>query len=78
MLWLTHTLDLSLRRGFDYENATVLNNSLRGAKLTGCTGSLFFDKTSNDRGYNGYDIKQYKLDEETMMVKETLVMNFNP
>jgi hypothetical protein len=78
MLWLAYTLDLSLQRGFDYEKPEVLNNSLRGAKFTGCSGFLFFDKTSNDRGFNGCDVKQYKLDEETQILTETLVMTFNP
>jgi hypothetical protein len=78
LLWLAWTLDLALKRGFDYEESDVLNNTLRGAKLTGCTGLLVFDKTSNDRGFSGYDISQYRLDTETQMLAETRVMTFFP
>jgi hypothetical protein len=78
MLWLGYALDLSLRRGFDYETPSELNSIIRGVRFTGCTGFATFDKTSNDRSYSGINIIQNRLDEETKLVSAKLVLVYNP
>jgi len=49
-------LDQVIRTGKDYVDPTVLMKSLRGSRFVGCTGTVTFDRETNDRSLMAYNI----------------------
>ena len=58
---LATTFDYLLNQGIDYANHTSFMNGIRNIRLLGCTGTISFDHSSNDRNllyYNLYNFYQ--------------------
>jgi hypothetical protein len=78
MLLLGNSLDLAVRRGFDFEVPRTFNDMIRLSRFTGCSGAVSFDKSSNNRSFSGFDIQQFEYDEETDSFEYASVATYNP
>lgn len=55
---LKNSIQYMLSRGEDYEDPVTLAKTMRNGKLTGCLGSIYFDREGNSRGVAEFTIQQ--------------------
>lgn len=56
---IANAIDYLMNKGLDYENHRVMNEAIRNVRFQGCSGTVVFDKNSNDRLLN--DISLYNV-----------------
>ena len=61
-------INYMLEKGDDYEDPIGLGNVMRGNKLVGCLGSIFFDKNDNSRAYSRFSIEQIQSHNNTLIL----------
>jgi hypothetical protein len=58
-MWLLgNSLDLAVRRGFDFEVGAVLQSMIKLTRFSGCTGAVSMEQSTNNRSFSGFDILQ--------------------
>ena len=51
---------------------------MRAVRWTGCSGAISLEQTSNDRTFNGLDVSQNVLNEETGLFESKTIGSYNP
>ena len=67
-LAIAYALDLVINNGGDYMNSAVLMKSLRGSRFVGCSGTVTFDRETNDRSPMSYNILNAQFAESDSLV----------
>ena len=57
---LKEAIKYLITKGDDFEDSKLLKYTMRTNKLTGCLGTVFFDKDDNSRAYSAFLVQQIK------------------
>ncbi|CAG9321932.1 unnamed protein product [Blepharisma stoltei] len=71
-LLAAYGVDFAIKKGEDFENAAVLIKSTRAQRITGASGTIAIDSTSNDRSYMILSINNFYASNQTGVYNESV------
>ncbi|CAG9313271.1 unnamed protein product [Blepharisma stoltei] len=71
-LLAAYGIDFTIFKGEDYENATVLTKNTRAQRITGASGTIAIDSSSNDRSFMILSINNFYAANTTGIYNESI------